>query len=532
MVKIVKIFHLIKSEFIKNYSIKRLLIITILLIVASLFLIRFTNRLMDENYDSEGQIQFSIDSFQRYINTINKKENKTFNEKYQLYFYKNYVKYMNFVKEKGVTSSVDWKVSFVFDELMPPMNQNYLIERIKENPNDPHIVEICTNEEEEPNKLNEDLRNLCLNYTLEDLDVLYAKNETRILDYQQLLEKDKYYQYLEYEVKNNLIERDRFIELLIDKRVEKNTGFLGLNYLQYQRLEENANIEILSLEEYQNKVMSGMDYEKYVKHQTKLKNDAIQNREILFYSAEREIKQDISYNDSDLVSEAIRYMNTKLKVNQVFHLSVVVMLIVGITNSGIISNEHSKGTIKNIITAPVRRWKILLSKFIYLILDTYIIWLLGLLIISICAGIKYGFTDLFTPKLLYTGSKVIEINYYLYLIKNIFIASIPVICFLSILFFLSTISLNTSLTVGVTVSLAVIAPFLWLLSMAGNFKYIVYTPIWYFDYGFIFSNSTRYIESLQHIYYHPVTGIWICLVVSFILYLISNMIYMKRDIKN
>lgn len=532
MVIVVKIINLVKSEFIKNYSIKRFLIILLILTISSFFLVKYTNRLMDENYDNENSIQSSIDSFQRYIDTTNQKEDKTFRDKYQLYYYKNYVKYMNFANKKGITSGVDWKVSFIFDELMPLMNQNYLIERMKENPNDPYIVEICTSEEEESSKLDKELRNLCLNYTPEDLDALYAKNETRILDYQKLLEEDKYYQYLEYEVKNNFIEKDRFIELLIDKKVAKNTGFLGLNYLQYQALEENANIEILDSEEYKNKVISGMDYEEYVKHQTKLKKDAIQNREILFYSAKQEIKQDISYNDSDSVSELVRYTNTKLKVNQVFHLSIVVMLIVGITSSGIVSNEHSKGTIKNIITAPVRRWKILLSKFIYLILDTYIIWLLGLFIISICAGIKYGFTDLFTPKLLYTGSKVIEVNYYLYLIKNILLASIPVVCFLSILFFLSTISLNTSLTVGVTVSLGVIAPFLWLLSMTGNWKQIVYTPLWYFDLGFILNNSERYIESIKNISYNLSTGIIICLVTTAVLYIISNIIYLKRDIKS
>lgn len=526
-----KIVHLIKSEFIKNYSIKRFLIIIFILTISSIFLVKFTNMLMNEAYDNKSPIQYSIDSFQRYLDVTNPKEEKTFNDKCQIYFYENYVKYMTLVKDKGVTSNYDWKVSFVYDELLPLMNQNYLIERIKENPNDPHIVEVCTSEEQEPNLFNEELRNLCMNYSLKDLDILYAKNKTVILEYQKLLEEDKYYKYLEYQVQNNLMKEDRFVKLLIEKKVESNTNFLGINYMQYQKLEDNANIEILSLEEYKNKGFKD-SYKEYVAYNSKLKNDAIANREILLYSTEHEVKHDISYQYHDNVSENIRYMNTKLKVNQVFHLSVVVMIIVGITSSGIISNEHSKGTIKNIITAPIRRWKILLSKFIYLVLDTYIIWFLGLIIISICAGLKYGFSDLLTPKLLYTGSKVIEVNYYLYLIKDILIASIPIICFLSILFFLSTVSLNTSLTVGTTVSLGVMAPFLWLLSMTGNLKQIVYTPLWYFDLGFILNNSERYIESMHNISYNLSTGIWICFIVSLVLYLISNMIYMKRDIKN
>ena len=103
----------------------------------------------------------------------------------------------------------------------------------------------------------------------------------------------------------------------------------------------------------------------------------------------------------------------------------IIALIIAITSGGVISNAHNSGTIKNIITSPVRRWKILLSKFIYLVIDMYLIWFLGLLILSLCAGMKYGFSDLLTPKILYVGNEVIEVNYYLYLIKNIFLVSIP-----------------------------------------------------------------------------------------------------------
>lgn len=529
MVKIVKIINLIKSEFVKNYSIKRFSIILFILIASSFFLVKYTNVFMDQNdSDSVSVLQGSIDSFQGYIDRTSQKEEKTFEDEHMLIFYENYVKYMTLIKNMGVTSNFDWKVKTIYNELVPLINQNYLIEKMKEKPNHPYIVEVCTNSDmESGNKIEKDVRELCT----ENIEELYEKNNISINDYKRLIEEDKYYLYLEYEVKNGIIPKDKFTDLLIEKKVEKNTDFLGLNYMQYQNLEENANIEILSREEYQNS-SSKKSYPEYVAYRSKLKNDAVANREILLYSTEHEINHDISYHDYDRIAESIRSMNTKLKVNQVFHLSVVVMIIVGIMNSGVVSNEHNKGTIKNIITAPVRRWKILLSKFIYLILDIYIIWLLGLVVISIFAGIKYGFGDLFTPKLLYTGSKVIEVNYYLYLIKNILLASIPVISFLSILFFLSTVSLNTSLTVGVTVSLGVIAPFLWLLSMTGNFKQIVYTPLWYFDLGFIFNNSERYIESIHNIYYNLSTGIWICLATTVVLYIISNIIYLKRDIKN
>ena len=231
-------------------------------------------------------------------------------------------------------------------------------------------------------------------------------------------------------------------------------------------------MKIDTFEEYQETHKNSNDYpsyQEYLAYNTNLKNKAIESKKILLYSTEHEIKQDIFYTYLDNVSEDDMYITPKLKVNRILHLSVIVMLIISITNSGIVSREHSNGTIKNIITAPVKRWKILLSKFLYLILDTYIIWLLGLIILSICAGIRFGFTELITPKLIVSGGKVIEVNYYLYLIKNILIASIPIISFLSILFFLSTVTLNTSLTVETTSIISVLSIIMWLMQLVSNF---------------------------------------------------------------
>ena len=112
------------------------------------------------------------------------------------------------------------------------------------------------------------------------------------------------------------------------------------------------------------------------------------------------------------------------------------------------------------------------------------------------------------------------------------ITSIPLIAFISIIFCFSTVSLNTSLTVGVTSALASISACLWLMSAAGNIKSIVYTPFWYLDCGFIYNNSYLYTESLRKVSYSLTTGIIISIVVIIILYIVSSLIYNRRDIKN
>ena len=540
MVKNMKIINLVKSEFIKNYNVKRWLIITIVLIIASLFLIRYTDNLLKEKatYDDTG-LEISIESFENALNNLEKKEDKTLDDEYEMFFSRNYIDYMNILLNKEINHRNDWKFAFIDEQVLPTLSENFLIEKIVNEQRYEEVLEFCDYKDENSsvygikicqNILSADINN---GRNLTKLEELYKNNLQTITDYQQLLEEDKYYLYLQYQVDHGKIEKDEFVQILLDKKVETNTDFLGLNYLQYQRLEENAKIEIMDEEEY-NQTPSGdyASYQEYVTYNTKLKNDAIKNREILLYSTEHEIEHDISYNLLDGVTEGIRYMNTKIKVNQVFHLSVVVMIIVAITNSGIISREHSKGTIKNIITTPVQRWKILLSKFIYLLLDTYLIWLLGLVIISLLAGIQYGFNDLLDPKLVYVGGQVKEVNYYLYILKDIFLASIPIICFLSVLFFLSAVTLNTSLTVGIISSLSVVSFFLWIMMITNSFPNIVYTPFWYLDCGYILSNAEIYVDSLRNVSYNLGTGIISSLIISIILYILTNIVYIKRDIKN
>lgn len=520
-----KIINLIRSEFIKNYSIKRFVIIIFILTISSIFLVKFQNQETFSYYSLKEQINY-YESYRR-----NNTDVKNFHDEYNHYYNENFIKYLRILDKMGVTTLSDWKGSLIQEDLLTLLSQNFVINKIKKDPNDKYIISACESDNyEELNRTEKDIYDLCNNYSLEEMDDLYNQNKDEITKLEQLLDEDKYYLYLEYKITKKDIEDDAFTKLLINKKVKSNQNFIGLNYLQYKALEENANLEILSKEEYQNN--KELPYENYLAHRTLIKNQAISSRQILLYSSEKEIKHDLTFNTASNINENILYSNTKKGVNQIFHLSIIIALIISITSGGIISNEHSHGTIKNIITAPVRRWKILLSKFIYMILDMYILWFIGLIILSVCSGLTYGFSDLFTPKIIYLNGTVTEINYYLYIIKDILIASIPLIALISILFFLSALTLNTSITVGVSSAISVLGLCLWVMSTTGNFKYIVYTPLWYLDCGFIFNNSYLYIESLYNISYNLSTGIIISIIVTLVLYFITNIIYIKRDIKN
>ena len=542
-----KIINLIKSEFIKHYNIKRFVIIFIVLTLFSYFLVNFTNNVLDEynnkNYEQEKNELFdSLKLFKTNNEKYKKKINKTLEEDYGYYLSKNYIQYLEMVKDT-IKGNRDYKYQLITDELLPLVMKNYLIEEMNKNTNDNFIIDGCNAElttreiSETENVFGKEkvyINELC-KYTNEEKNNIYKSNELNIKKLEELLNNNKYYLYLQYEVESGRIENDEMVQLLIDKKIEDNFNYLAINYIQYQHLNLNANMKVYTKDEYENLLndLPHDSYEKYFQYHNTLKENAKKFQSIILYSTKNEIKHHTHYNMHDGINESEMYMNTKFKVDQVYHLSVIIMILVCITNGGIISNEHSKGTIKNLVTAPVRRWKILLSKFIYLLLDTYIMWMMGLIIISIIAGIKYGFGDLITPELVYTGNKVIEVNYYLYMLKEIFINTIPIVCFLTILFSLSALTLNTALTTGIMTTLSIISPFVWLANLTSLFKYITYTPIAYFDMGFIKNNSETYMNNLLEQYIiNPKTVFIICLITSLAIYISTNIIYSKRDIKN
>lgn len=497
-----KIINLVKSEFKKNFSVKKFISCFLILWAFSFLLLKLTEPRFSL------PLYYQTSRHQEQYEKLLSKQDKSFEERYDLVGYESYFSEIKEL-EKLKISKNSWNEDVVF-RIETLQQEMFLISEInKDN-------KICNNTVD-GSYIDAKIQEFCNSYTKEKRISLYKEKEEQILEYQKILKENKYYFYLDYMIKKGEIEPNEFTDYIIENKIEEDNTFLINNYFQYENLRLSG------------KNLFNKDI--YNELRMKLDKEAEEYKAILLYSSVHNIKHDISFSYwNDVHTDSI--MTTKRAVNQVYHLLFVVMFLISIMYSGIVSNEYNRGTIKNIISTPVRRWKILASKFIYLVLNSYFLLFLGLIILSVLAGLKYGFADLFTPKLIYSGGKVIEVNYYLYTIKNLMIASIPMICYLSILFSLSTITLNTSITVGVTTVISVLSPILWLLSFFEIFKEIVYTSFWYSDLGFIFNNSYLYIESLMQIFYHWEYGIVLCLIVAIILYVITNIVYIKRDIKN
>ena len=146
--------------------------------------------------------------------------------------------------------------------------------------------------------------------------------------------------------------------------------------------------------------------------------------------------------------------------------------------------------------------------------------------------LKYGFNDLITPKILYQNGKIIEVNYIIYIIKQIFYCSIPVLAFISVVFMISTITLKSGLTNGLCMIFAIISPFMWNFIYNYHLSLLSFLPFPYFMFSSVINVTEDYLGSVDVSYASEVYGIIISLVTFVTCYIISNIVFIKRDVKN
>ncbi|SEN34809.1 ABC transporter permease [Lihuaxuella thermophila] len=85
-------------------------------------------------------------------------------------------------------------------------------------------------------------------------------------------------------------------------------------------------------------------------------------------------------------------------------VSLFLPLLVVILAADIVSSEHSGGTIKLLLTRPVRRWKVLLSKYLALLLSVSFMVVLTAVIGYLVSGMIFGYKGWTLPVL--TGFQV------------------------------------------------------------------------------------------------------------------------------
>ncbi|MET0787117.1 MAG: ABC transporter permease [Paenisporosarcina sp.] len=156
-------------------------------------------------------------------------------------------------------------------------------------------------------------------------------------------------------------------------------------------------------------------------------------------------------------------------------LSLVLMFAV-IAAASIVASEFSQGTIKMLLSRPVKRWKILTSKYV-----TTILYALFLTIIAIISAVIAGFIfyDSGGGVLLdVQNGKVVEISYWGRVFALYALQFVGVIVFTTFAFMIGSVFRTSSLAIGLSIFLLFMGPNIVFFLREYEFtKYILFTHI-------------------------------------------------------
>ncbi|MED4014970.1 MULTISPECIES: ABC transporter permease [Sutcliffiella] len=132
-------------------------------------------------------------------------------------------------------------------------------------------------------------------------------------------------------------------------------------------------------------------------------------------------------------------------------LSSIITLFVIIIAGGMVASEFSWGTIKLLMIRPIKRSKILLSKYIAVLIFTFIFFSLLFVSSFIVGAIFFGFES--QPSLQYFNGEVFVWSPFAAIVFKLFLQSIAVMMYATIAFMISSVFRNNSLAIGISIFL-------------------------------------------------------------------------------
>ncbi|MFE7062885.1 ABC transporter permease [Sutcliffiella sp. NPDC057660] len=241
-----------------------------------------------------------------------------------------------------------------------------------------------------------------------------------------------------------------------------------------------------------------------------------------FYQSQIDEKQqfiDANINPTEKVSW--HFMN-----DVVFGLTIFVTLFTVIVCSANVSAEFSDGTIKQLLIRPHRRWSILLSKYVSVILYS-VVMLAVLLLAGYLVGILFfGAGDFSMKSIVYTmdGQKEVAIGTQFFTSILYFLPSLLMV--MTISFMLSTLFKSQALAVGIGIAVLFFSSVLggMIIFLAEKFTWVKFL---------IFPHMDLTIYALQDKILQDVTlpiSLTILLVYYVIFMALTFLFFQKRDI--
>ncbi|MGD6967279.1 ABC transporter permease [Rossellomorea vietnamensis] len=201
----------------------------------------------------------------------------------------------------------------------------------------------------------------------------------------------------------------------------------------------------------------------------------------------------------------------------------IIGLFAIIVAAGIVASEFTWGTIKLLLIRPISRTKILLSKYITVLLFGITLLLTLFLLSTLVGAIFFGGGD-GQPHLVYIDGAVEEQNMVFYLIKTYLLKSISITMMATMAFMISAVFRSSSLAIGIS---------LFLLFMGGTATQFISMKYDWAKYS-LFANTdlTIYTGAMQPLVDDMTLGFSVTMLIIYfvIFHLLAFIVFKKRDV--
>lgn len=239
-----------------------------------------------------------------------------------------------------------------------------------------------------------------------------------------------------------------------------------------------------------------------------------------YYENEYIIENKVDINNASSVYEVLKNIFLEFE----FLMLVFLFMIAG----GMISEEFNKGTVKNLLTLPYSRTKILAAKYITVLLLIPFIFVVVLILELIFGSLILGAGSLSYPVINYVVSEgSLELMNIFQYVGLLFVAYLPkLILLVTLAFALSIIILNTAFAITMTFAGYIAADIINMMAVNFDIKILKYfvTSSWDFS-PLILGGSMPFNLSLTE-------SLITCIIYLGIMLAVTFMVFKNRNVKN
>lgn len=226
-----------------------------------------------------------------------------------------------------------------------------------------------------------------------------------------------------------------------------------LNWQYQYRLDNNIAPpeKIEDFDDYKNRLISqvAMAKDAIANGATKEEQEALENDiKLALYRLDNDIRVNVA--DYSMNGDWPDYTIWICLVNSSMIVSFIGLLVVVLAGSSV-ANEFSQGTIKFLLINPVKRWKILVSKYITCLLTGYALIMVFYVATLLISMVLFGTADIGADYIKIANGEIVTTSGIVYIFKTYMIKSINVVVMATLAFAISSLVRSSGLAIGVSV---------------------------------------------------------------------------------